>query len=173
MASAQQKFDYYISQVDKELSKYPTLNRLESQTGVPKAYATLGAAAVFSTLVFFNIAASFLTNFLGWALPAYFSIRALESPGHDDDVQWLTYWVIFGLFTFIENFSGLIVAWFPWYYVVKTCFIFYLILPSTRGAVVLHEKVVKPMFTQRKVAPTTTSGTTSVTSTSTPVVAAQ
>ena len=43
---------------------------------------------------------------------------------------------------------------------MKTCFILYLILPSTRGAVVLHEKVVKPMFSQRKIAPTTTSGTT-------------
>lgn len=88
-----------------------TLNRLESQTGVPKAYATLGAATVFTTLVFFNIAAGFLTNLLGWGLPAYFSIRALESPGHDDDVQWLTYWVIFGGFTFIENFAKVIVAW--------------------------------------------------------------
>ncbi|EMS22680.1 protein YOP1 [Rhodotorula toruloides NP11] len=103
MATAQQKFDYYISQVDKELSKYPTLNRLEAQTSIPKAYAVLGVGALFSTFIFFNIFAGFLSNLLGWALPAYFSLKALESPGHDDDVQWLTYWVIFGSFTFIES----------------------------------------------------------------------
>ncbi|BGP50377.1 ER membrane protein DP1/Yop1 [Rhodotorula kratochvilovae] len=172
MASAQQKFDYYISQVDKELSKYPSLNKLEAQTGVPKAYATLGVAGVFVTFVFFNIAAGFLTNLLGWGLPAYLSLKALETPGHDDDVQWLTYWVIFGSFTFLENFAGFIVSWFPYYYVVKTIFILYLILPSTRGAVVVHEKIVRPAFHQRKVAPTSTT-TTSTTSITTPVAAAQ
>lgn len=169
-----------------------SLNHFEAQTGVPKAYATLGAAAVFTTLVFFNIAAGFLTNLLGWGLPAYFSLRALESPGHDDDVQWLTYWIVYGGFTFAETFAKVIVAWyvslrvkatqthtetdsrppvahrFPYYYVAKTLFILYLVLPSTRGAVVVYDKVFKPLFVQRKVAPTSTT-----TSTTTPAPASQ
>ncbi|GAA6003868.1 hypothetical protein JCM10207_006443 [Rhodosporidiobolus poonsookiae] len=159
MASAQDKFNYYVSQLDKELSKYPALNRLEAQTSVPKAYAVLGATGVFSTLIFFNVAAGFLSNVLGWALPAYFSLKALESPGHDDDVQWLTYWIVFGSFTFVESFAKIIVAWFPYYYVLKTILILYLSLPSTRGAVVVHDKVIKPLFSQRKTAPTTTAPT--------------
>ncbi|GAA6062661.1 hypothetical protein JCM10212_000561 [Sporobolomyces blumeae] len=144
MASAQQKFEYYIAQVDKELSKYPALNRLEQQTSVPKAYSVLGVTSVFVTCIFFNVAAGFLSNLLGWGLPAYLSIKAIESPGHQDDVQWLTYWVVFGFFTFIESFSSIIVAWFPYYYTFKTIFILYLTLPSTRGAVVLYEKAFKP-----------------------------
>ncbi|GAA5961823.1 hypothetical protein JCM21900_003322 [Sporobolomyces salmonicolor] len=156
MASAQQKFDYYISQVDKELSKYPTLNKLEAQTSVPKAYAVLGVGSIFCSFIFFNIMAGFLSNLLGWALPAYLSLKALETPGHDDDVQWLTYWVIFGGFTFVESMSKVIVAWFPYYYTFKTVFILYLILPSTRGAVVVHEKLFKPMQARRSPAPTTT-----------------
>lgn len=62
---------------------------------------------------------------------------------------------------------------------LKTVFILYLILPSTRGAVVVHEKVVKPMFHQRKVAPTSTtshpisSASTSTSSTTTPLAATQ
>ncbi|POY72400.1 hypothetical protein BMF94_4557 [Rhodotorula taiwanensis] len=170
MATAQQKFEYYIAQIDKELSKYPTLNRLEAQTSVPKAYAVLGVGAVFTSAIWFNIAAGFLSNFLGFALPAYFSLKALESPGHDDDVQWLTYWVIWGSFTFLESFSKLIVTWFPYYYVVKTAFILYLMLPSTRGAIVIHDKFIKPAFYQRKTTPATT---TSTTTSSTPVTAAQ
>ena len=39
---------------------------------------------------FFNIAASLLTNIIGWAIPAYFSLRALETPATGDDVQWLS-----------------------------------------------------------------------------------
>jgi hypothetical protein len=34
-----------------------------------------------------------VSNLIGWALPAYLSVQAIESPGTDDDKQWLTYWV--------------------------------------------------------------------------------
>lgn len=86
-----------------QLSKYPALNNLEQKTQVPKAYSVLGAAALFSILIFFNVFAGFLSNLLGWAVPAFFSFKALESPGHNDDQQWLTYWVIYGGFTFVER----------------------------------------------------------------------
>lgn len=36
--------------------------------------------------------AGFLTNLIGWVLPAYFSMKALETPQPQDDIQWLTYW---------------------------------------------------------------------------------
>ena len=37
--------------------------------------------------------ASPVSNLIGWALPAYLSVQAIESPGTNDDKQWLTYWV--------------------------------------------------------------------------------
>lgn len=60
------------------------LNRLEQQINVPKAYGVLGLGTVFSSLIFFNVFAGFLSNLLGWALPAYLSMKALDSPGHDE-----------------------------------------------------------------------------------------
>lgn len=46
-------------------------------------------------LIFFNMfgLAQPVSNLIGWGLPAYLSIHALESPGQNDDKQWLTYWV--------------------------------------------------------------------------------
>lgn len=46
-------------------------------------------------LIFFNMfdLAQPVSNLIGWGLPAYLSIHALESPGTNDDKQWLTYWV--------------------------------------------------------------------------------
>jgi hypothetical protein len=155
MATAQQKFEYYVAQIDKEVSTPPflparetsgidqliflstafqvprmsldtysesvyatkptcleqTLNRLEAQTSIPKAYAVLGVGAVFTFAIWFNIAAGFLSNFLGFALPAYFSLKALETPGHEDDIQWITYWIVFSSFSFVESFSRVLVAW--------------------------------------------------------------
>jgi receptor expression-enhancing protein 5/6 len=59
-------------------------------------------ARSFIFLIFFNLfgLASPVSNLIGWALPAYLSCGALESPGKDDDKQWLTYWVICKFFTF-------------------------------------------------------------------------
>ena len=94
-----------------QLSKYPALNQLEARTQVPKAYSVLGLSALFSTFIFFNVFAGFLTTMLGWGLPAYFSIKALESPSRGDDTQWLTYWTVFGGFQLIEYFSDMILYW--------------------------------------------------------------
>ncbi|CEH14167.1 related to yop1-ypt-interacting protein [Ceraceosorus bombacis] len=141
----QQKAEYFVSQVDKELSKYPQLVRLEQTVPVPKAYAAIGGFALFTLFVFFNIFAGFLTNLVGFVLPAYFSMKALESPQPQDDVQWLTYWVVFGFFNFIESFVDLM---FPFYYTFKTFAIVWLMLPQTQGAKLIYHRALRPLLAQ-------------------------
>ncbi len=70
-----------------QLSKYPSLNKFEKQTSVPKVYAFLGIAAIYFFLVFFNIAGEFLVNFAGFIIPGYYSLEALFSAGKSDDTQ--------------------------------------------------------------------------------------
>ena len=74
----------------QQLSKYPSLNNLESQTSVPKVYVILGLAALYFFLIFFNIAGGFLVNVAGFVLPGYYSLEALFSVSKTDDTQWLT-----------------------------------------------------------------------------------
>lgn len=50
-----------------------------------------------------------------------FSIKAIESPNKDDDTQWLTYWVVYGIFSIAEFFSDLFLSWFPFYFLMKVC----------------------------------------------------
>lgn len=78
-----------------QLSQYPILNKAETQTRIPKVYGVLGLGGSFIFLIFFNLfgLASPLSNLIGWAIPAYLSVQALESEGKNDDKQWLTYWV--------------------------------------------------------------------------------
>lgn len=82
-----------------QLSQYPILNKAEEKTRIPKVYGVLSTAGAFIFLIFFNLfgLASPLSNLIGWAIPAYLSVQALESPGKNDDKQWLTYWVSFPL----------------------------------------------------------------------------
>ncbi|KAE8256269.1 hypothetical protein A4X13_0g2750 [Tilletia indica] len=145
----QARADYFVQQLDKELSKFPQLVKFEQTTHVPKAYAAIGSFAVFVTLIFFNIFAGFLTTVLGFVLPAYFSLRALETKGAEDDIQWLTYWTVFGFFSFLESFSvRLLIYYFPWYYTVKAFAITYLMLPQTQGAKVVYVKFLRPVLAQ-------------------------
>jgi receptor expression-enhancing protein 5/6 len=116
-----------------QLTKYPVLNTLEQRTQVPKSYAVLGGVLLLTFLHLINPLAAPISNLVGWALPAYLSFKALESPGHQDDVQWLTYWIVFGFFNFTESIAlSLVLYYFPWYFAFKTVFILWLQLPAFR-----------------------------------------
>merc|ERR1711939_502032 len=67
--SFQDKAQAHITQIDKELSKYPVLNNLEKQTSVPKVYAFLGLIATYFFFIFFNIGGQLLTNVAGFIIP--------------------------------------------------------------------------------------------------------
>jgi receptor expression-enhancing protein 5/6 len=148
---AQNKAGYYVNQLDKEvtiyqlfffhpshsflyqLTKYPVLNTLEQRTQVPKAYAVMGAVVFVIILHTFNSLAAPISNLVGWGLPAYLSFKAIESPSPHDDVQWLTYWVVFGFFNFLESFALRVVLYYvPWYFAFKSLFIIWLQLPAFR-----------------------------------------
>jgi len=142
----QDKAQGYVSELDRELSKYPTITNLEKQTGVPKVYAVLGVGALYFIFIFFNLGAPFLSNLIGFVYPAYESLRAIESTGTHDDTQWLTYWVVFAAFNVVEYFSGLITYWFPFYFLFKTAFIVWLALPQFKGAQYLYSAAIRPLF---------------------------
>ena len=84
-----------------------------------------------------------MSNLIGWGLPAYLSFKAIESPGIQDDVQWLTYWVVFGFFNFMESFAlRIVLYYFPWYFAFKTIFVLWLQLPAFR----VSPSVICPSF---------------------------
>jgi receptor expression-enhancing protein 5/6 len=162
---ASNKANYYVNQLDKELTKYPALRAFEERTQIPKAYAVLGGIALLTLFHFINSLAGPVSNLVGWALPAFLSFKALESPGHQDDVQWLTYWIVFGFFNFTESFAlRLVLYYFPWYFAFKTVFIIWLQLPTFRGAQTIYLSVLKPILANisknnSAVAPTTADST--------------
>lgn len=164
VVQAQNKASYYISQLDKEVShesggifsypyvgvyfmqltKYPILNQVEQRTQVPKAYAVLGTITILTLLIFINPLAAPISNLIGWGFPAYLSFKALETPQHQDDMQWLTYWVVFGFFTFLESFAlRLVLYYFPFYFAFKTVFVIWLQLPAFKVRVLMSCRVMR------------------------------
>ncbi|KIW56696.1 protein yop1 [Exophiala xenobiotica] len=145
--SFQDKTQHQISQLDKELSKYPVLNNFEKQTSVPKVYAFLGLVGLYFFLVFFNIGGEFLVNFAGFIIPGYYSLDALFSANKVDDTQWLTYWVVYAFLTVFESLINA-VYWFPFYYVFKFILILWMALPVTNGAQIVFRSFIQPVFSR-------------------------
>jgi len=143
MSSPQDRLQNIVSQVDKELSKYPVLNNLEKQTSIPKAYGVLGLGALYFFLIIFNLGGQLLTNIAGFVLPGYFSLAALFTANKTDDTQWLTYWVVFAFFTVIESLVS-VVYWFPFYYTFKFVFLLWLSLPAFKGAEIIFRSFLAP-----------------------------
>ncbi|KAL0065705.1 ER membrane protein DP1/Yop1 [Marasmius tenuissimus] len=144
---AQNKLGYYHDQLDKELTKYPALVNLEQRTQVPKTYTVLAGGALVIFLHLFNALAQPASNLVGWGLPAYLSFKALETTTHQDDIQWLTYWVVFGFFNFLESMALSVVLYYvPWYFAFKTVFVLWLQLPAFRGAQTTYFTVLKPVL---------------------------
>ena len=49
----------------------------------------------------------------------FFLIRAIESPGGDDDRQWLTFWMIFFFVSLLERYADVLLSQTPRYYECK------------------------------------------------------
>jgi len=152
MQQAQASAAEYHARADKVLSQYPAMNTLEQRTGVPKTYLAGGGVALMALLVSVNALAAPASNLVGWGLPAYMSMKAIESSTSRDDVQWLTYWVIFGFLTYLESFAlRIVLYYFPWYFAVKTVFVIWLQLPQTKGAATLYHAAIRPSIDRARV----------------------
>jgi len=47
------------------------------------------------------------------------SVKAIESTNKDDDTIWLTYWVVYSVFSLAEFFTDILLSWIPLYYFLK------------------------------------------------------
>ncbi|XP_051495492.1 receptor expression-enhancing protein 6 isoform X2 [Apus apus] len=123
------------------------LGRMEARTGIKRIYLATGSVALLGLYLAFGYGASLLCNIIGFAYPAYVSIKAIESSSKDDDTTWLTYWVVYGVFSIAESFSDLFLYWFPFYYTGKCLFLLWCMAPiSWNGSHVLYQTVIRPHF---------------------------
>jgi receptor expression-enhancing protein 5/6 len=135
-----------LSQFDTTLSKIDALNQIQDKYGVPRAAVVVVGGIVGFALMWMIFGPGLLTNLLGFAYPAYASFKAIESPESDDDTQWLTYWVVFSVFSLIEIWADLLEDNIPMYYPMKFAFLIYLFAPQTKGAEYIYKNFLRRFF---------------------------
>jgi receptor expression-enhancing protein 5/6 len=124
-----------INQMTKPLSVYgdrvPQIKEIAGKIGVETGVLLGGVSALTLLITLFIFGSTILTLTITVIYPSIKSIGALESKGIDDDKEWLTYWIIFGLFTLLEDFAGFILNMIPYFYWVKLVFFIFLLAPQT------------------------------------------
>lgn len=130
--------------------KIPQLKQIAAQAGLEPG-VILGALLLVTLLVtFIMFGATILTLTITVLYPAFKSIQALETEHTEDDKEWLTYWIIFGLFTLIDDFFGFVLAYIPYFYWIKLAFFIYLLAPQTKGARTIYNGFVKDLLNKNK-----------------------
>ena len=103
----------------------------------------LAVALILTTTKWFS---SYVTCLVGVLCPTYLSLKALESPEEDDDKHFLTYWVVYGLFTVFDIFTSFLINRIPFYYTLKLAFLIWMFMPNFKGSIHVYNYVIGPLF---------------------------
>ncbi|CAG0887548.1 unnamed protein product [Cyprideis torosa] len=147
---------HYLDQLDKVLHQKnavtDALATVEKKTGVQRRYLAAGLISFIALYLVYGYGAELVCNSIGFVYPAYTSIKAIESRNKDDDTKWLTYWVVFAVFSLLEFFADILVGWFPFYWLTKCIFLVWCFAPiSSNGSQILYNRVIRPYFLKHQV----------------------
>jgi receptor expression-enhancing protein 5/6 len=138
---------------NKKASRFLPVAQAAEFFGTEPGYvAVVGIVFVLGFLLF-GIGGNLITQLVGFVYPAYESFKAIEhfkSEREDAPVlmrTWLTYWIVYSLFSVVEVFVDYILYWIPLYYLVKLVFLVWL-FPRQGGADVIYKLIIEPTLRQ-------------------------
>lgn len=84
------------------------------------------------------------SDLIGFVYPVYASIKSIQTSDNESHTQWLTYWLIFGMFKVVEGIADAIISLIPFFFPAKVIFLIWCYYPSFKGAQVIYDAVLKP-----------------------------
>ena len=121
---------------------------LSEKTGLAEKHILYGVLGICLSFILFGIGSGILCTLIGIVYPTYMSIKALQTSDGADDSQWLTYWCVFAYIHVIEQCFEFILAFIPFYHVLKVAFLIYLWHPNTLGADSMYHQFLKPYLSE-------------------------
>ncbi|XP_058983852.1 receptor expression-enhancing protein 1-like [Musca domestica] len=82
----------------------------------------------------------------GTLYPAYYSFKTVRAKSVDEYMKWMTYWIVFAIFTAAETFTDVFLKWLPFYYELKILLIFWLLPSMGNGSPVVYRKCLHPFL---------------------------
>lgn len=122
------------------------LKQLEEKTGQPKAlFFVLGCLSLVGLVTLLG-GMKLIVDLLGFLYPAYMSFKSMDGAAPDSRTQWLTYWVVFSFLSIFEHVFAFVVDIIPFYTLIKIAVVVWMWYPSTNGAQVVYDSVLRPFL---------------------------
>eukprot|EP01056_Protomagalhaensia_sp_Gyna25_P001786 Protomagalhaensia_sp_Gyna_25__1785@NODE_193_length_4530_cov_387_349811_g144_i1_p5_GENE_NODE_193_length_4530_cov_387_349811_g144_i1NODE_193_length_4530_cov_387_349811_g144_i1_p5_ORF_typecomplete_len200_score20_78TB2_DP1_HVA22/PF03134_19/2e22_NODE_193_length_4530_cov_387_349811_g144_i116882287 len=118
----------YVDQTDRWLAEIPALSTSAETLGMRPIHLPIALTCL--GFLFLGRLEDLILGVVGFFYPAWSSFKAIEKNDSHETVQWLSYWVVYAAFSFIEIFSDFVLFWIPFYYILKLLFLFWLFLPQ-------------------------------------------
>merc|ERR1711982_81219 len=119
----------------------------EDQTGYSKVYFLFAIKFLIITFLYVIGGGKLISDPTCFAYPAYMSFKAIDTiETLEDDIQWLTYWIVFSFMSFLETYATAIISFVPFYFGFKIMFMIWLYHPKYQGASLVYKQVLRPMF---------------------------
>eukprot|EP01083_Nonionella_stella_P304055 1054913_1 len=140
-----ERFRKFVVELEEKLQKVPQLKKVSEATSLKIIYILLGLLVVLLVLIYVFSGLKALSTLVGVVYPGWCSLKAIKSKQKDDDTFWLSYWLIFGIFSVIESITDILLFWIPFYFGLKILFYFYLFSPQLKGALTLYYALLEPL----------------------------
>lgn len=103
-------------------------------------------ALIPTIMLFYGYKAQAISDLVGFVYPFYATILAIEAQKKEENVFWLSYWVVYGFVYILEEFIDYLHYWLPFYYPLKVIFFLWLYLPQYSGANQTYKNIILPYF---------------------------
>jgi len=127
------------------LDRLPGLSFIETKYKVKPSYVLLGLFAILLILSPILNTHSLLTSIICYLIPAYLSFIALESTDKEDDIRYLTYWIIFSLAEVGTPFLRFFLSSF-FYMTFRIALTIVLLHPLSDLSLKVYNNLVKPFL---------------------------
>jgi receptor expression-enhancing protein 5/6 len=140
-----------LTKVRTKLLEIPFIraNHTKLESKVPHLkveYIAVFFGVVLALSLFSGCGAGLISDIIGFAYPAFETLKAIETSTTEDDTAWLMYWVVFASLFLVENFSEWVLYWIPYYYPLKVTFLLWCMLPGYNGAKLVYHAVIEPLY---------------------------
>ncbi len=140
--------EYLIKFGLEPYTKLPIVQKISQKLKLqPQAIIALfiGVVAFYCVLPFVG---NFITSFICFLIPAYYTFKAIESAEQEDDNRLLTYWIIFGLIYSLDEIFRSVLSFIPFYHLIRFALLISLFHSNFNGAKLIYNQFLRPVFTK-------------------------
>ena len=91
-----------------------------------------------NVLILKGIFSIYITNFVCIFYPIYLTLYNIELENNDINNKWISYWIIFAIFSLVDNFERFI----PYYLFLKYNFLVWCFFPNCDGSVFIYNRLL-------------------------------